>query len=367
MKKIAVALSGGVDSSVAASMLVERGFKVTGVYMKYASETTLHHVNTNACSWHEDMGYVKAVGSHLNIPITVLNVEREYDESVINPFLEECSRGRTPNPDVLCNRSVKFGVFFNWAHAVGFGKIATGHYARIVRNGDTLRLAMGLDTEKDQSYFLHSIDHGVLRDTFFPIGTMTKREVRTYARERGLPNADRPDSQGICFIGPLDVKEFIYSKLGKKPGCIQADDGTVLGYHDGLSYYTIGQRHGLGIGGGTPYYAAKKDLSTRTLTVAKGKDDPIINHSALIAEKCTWHTDPKKNSPFRCKVRIRYRQPLSSATVLFDGQRLYVNFDRPQHAITPGQSVVLYDNELVIGGGIIEYPLSTVPINTNSA
>ncbi len=361
MQKVAVALSGGVDSAVSAHMLVDRGFDVTGVYMKYASETTSGSVDTESCTWQEDLESVNAVGRHLGIPITVLNVEREYDDSVTRPFLEEYRRGRTPNPDILCNRTIKFGFFFDWARHHGFDTIATGHYAQVLQKYGEYLLTCGTDTEKDQSYFLYAIDHGVLPNVMFPVGGMVKRDVRSYAREHRLPNADRPDSQGICFIGRLNVKEFIFSSLGRSPGPIETSDGTVIGRHEGLSYYTIGQRHGLGVGGGTPYYAARKDMPTQTLVVAKGKDDPIINHRALVADDCRWHREQPEKKPFRCNARIRYRQPVSPATAFRIGSRVYVEFDIPQHAVTPGQSIVLYDRDTVIGGGVIDNGTAAIP------
>lgn len=353
-KKVLVALSGGVDSAVAAHMLVAQGYAVEGAYMKYASEATRGHVDPDACTWRDDLDSVVAVGKHLGIRTRVLNVEQEYRNSVIAEFLSESQKGRTPNPDVRCNQHVKFGSFFRYARAKGYDMIATGHYARIGRHAGRMQLRAGKDREKDQSYFLYAVEQSVLPYVRFPIGHLTKREVRSYARMHALPNAERPDSQGLCFVGPLNVRDFVYGALGKDPGNIVAEDGTVLGRHEGLSYYTIGQRHGFGIGGGVPYYVAQKRLATKTLVVARGAHNPLLANRALIASNCRWYVDTPTDAPFRCLARIRYRQPLAAATVRVFDNAMHVEFDEPQRAITPGQSVVLYENDTVLGGGTID-------------
>ncbi len=351
--KVIVALSGGVDSSVAAQLLVEQGYDVEGVYLKYASETVRGHVDAASCTWKEDLAMVEAVGRHIGIPVRSINIEREYDEQVISRFIDEYSRGRTPNPDVLCNRDIKFGFLVRWAKADGASSLATGHYARIVATKDGVRLAAGTDTEKDQSYFLNAIPRDVLAYVRFPIGGMTKQQVRAYARKRRLPTAERRDSQGVCFVGDLQVNRFLRSCIATAPGPIIDGSGTVRGLHDGIHFYTVGQRHGLGIGGGTPLFVAKKDPARRTLVVGRGPDDPILFSDVLTAHGPNWLGDPP-STPFRCQARIRYRQPLADATVSYneDGS-LFVHFDASQRAVAPGQAVVFYDGDIVLGGATI--------------
>lgn len=352
-RKAIVALSGGVDSAVAAALLLEHGYDVEGVYLKYASETTRGFVDPDLCGWKEDMAAVESVGAALGIPVRSINVEREYDDRVISIFLNEYRRGRTPNPDILCNRDIKFGLFASWARAHGADVIATGHYARSVNTDSGMTLRAGSDASKDQSYFLYAIPREVLAYTLFPIGDMQKRDVRAYARTRGLPNAGRPDSQGVCFIGHIDVSKFLRSHIDTAPGPITTSDGAVIGTHDGLPFYTIGQRHGLNIGGGIPYFVAEKDFKNNTLVVAKGDTDPVLLSAGLEASSPTWLVNEVPKN-FSCQVRIRYRQPRVAATVQHDTNGIRITFDTPQRAVAPGQAVVLYDNDTVLGGATIE-------------
>lgn len=353
-EKIIVALSGGVDSAVAAALLLEQGYNVEGVYLKFAADNISGFVSHQSCSWEDDLTVVKAIGQKLGIAVRSLNVEREYTEHVIRNFLDEYRFGRTPNPDILCNRHIKFGVLSDWAKSQGAVALATGHYARIEHRHGQPRLLAGRDPQKDQSYFLATIPRKLLGFVRFPVGQMRKDQVRQYARTLGLPNADRPDSQGLCFIGKLDVRAFLRHQIPERPGPIVTSDRTEIGQHQGLSLSTIGQRHGLGIGGGTPFYVAGKDAATRTLLVARGPHDPLLYRRRLRADGIKWLVPPFKQLLFRCAARIRYRQPLAAATVMRLGRgRIEVIFDQPQRAIAPGQTVVLYDHDLVLAGATI--------------
>lgn len=361
-ERIFVALSGGVDSAVSAALLLEQGYTVEGVYMKYASENVRGFVDATTCSWQEDMAAVESIGRHLGIPVRSINVEREYDERVISLFLSEYKTGRTPNPDVACNRDIKFGLFLNWALTNGADAIATGHYARRVQQQDQWTLAAGLDPNKDQSYFLYTLDHATLERVRFPIGAMLKSDVRAHAKRVGLPNADRPDSQGVCFIGNLRVRDFLQARLPGQPGNVVLTDGRVVGQHAGLSAFTVGQRHGLGIGGGTPFFVIQKNIERNELIVGPD-NDPALFSSGLTAEGLRLSVPQPEL--FRCQVRIRYRQPLADATVM---QRehggLTLTFDQPQRAVAPGQAVVFYQGDTVLGGATIQAPLHQ-PIHTH--
>ncbi|MBI4090233.1 MAG: tRNA 2-thiouridine(34) synthase MnmA [Candidatus Kerfeldbacteria bacterium] len=351
--RVIVALSGGVDSAVAAALLQRQGYRVSGVYLKYASELVRGFVDVVNCTWQEDLAAVQAVGRRLSIPVQTVNVEQLYHRQVISRFLDGYARGRTPNPDVLCNQHVKFGWLADWARSRG-ARLATGHYARISRTRSGLRLLAGVDVAKDQSYFLCALPQPSLAQVLFPIGRYRKPEVRTLARAFGLPNADRPDSQGVCFVGPLKVRRFLQSVLPPSPGPIIASNGQRVGTHAGLGLFTVGQRHGLGVGGGQPYYVAAKLPATGTLIVGRGHDDPLLYSQQLLTAPVHWLVPPP-TTELNCRVRLRYRQPLVGARVAIQPTgSAVIRFDQPQRAVAPGQYAVLYRGAVVLGGAEIE-------------
>jgi len=351
-RKIFVALSGGVDSAVSAALLIREGYDVEGVYLKYASEAVHGYIDADECSWKDDLRSVEAVGLHLGIPVRSINVEREYNDLVISDFLSEYAAGRTPNPDILCNQFVKFGTFLDWAVRNGSQLIATGHYARVVQHNGQPVLAAGRDSEKDQSYFLHALTPKILSHVRFPIGHLRKTEVRSLARQFGLPNAERPDSQGVCFVGRLKVRDFLKTHVPNSPGPILDTAGRQIGTHNGLTPFTIGQRHGLGIGGGRPLFVVAKHPKTNSLIVGES-DNPELYSNELIASKVHWPLGA--DFPLICQARIRYRQELTDAVVeKLDAERIRVRFSQPQRAVAPGQTIVLYHADIVIGGAVIE-------------
>lgn len=349
-------MSGGVDSSVAALLLKQQGYDVTGLFMKnWEEDDTAEH-----CSAAEDLDAATAACVRIGIPLRTVNFATEYWNHVFADFLDQHRAGRTPNPDVLCNREIKFKAFLEHALALGAERIATGHYARIDAVGGRLRLLKARDSAKDQSYFLHAIGQHELSKVLFPIGQLAKNEVRRIARAAGLPNHDRKDSTGICFIGERDFKEFLGRYLPAQAGEILALNGEFKGRHDGAMYFTIGQRHGLGIGGpGEPWYVVGKDLERNTLYVAQGADHPALYSRGLTASKLHWIAGvPPRNR--RLSAKTRYRQS-DQACLLVDlaGLDARVEFDTPQRAVTPGQSVVFYDGEECLGGGVIEQAIPT--------
>lgn len=348
---VVVALSGGVDSAVAAALLVERGVKVTGVFMENWRKSKL----TPHCTTEEDRRDALRVALHIGIPFEAVNFEKEYEQRVIEYFYHEYEAGRTPNPDVMCNKEIKFRAFLDAARSLGAGKIATGHYAQIGRQGGHLILMKGVDGTKDQSYFLHTLTQEQLARTLFPVGNLTKKQVRDKARRLKLPVAEKPDSQGICFVGPVNVVTLLRRRITERPGPIVTSAGRTVGQHRGLPFYTIGQREGLGVGGsGLPYYVAAKDPQTNTLVVAHGNRDPSLYAQALIASHPHWIRGESPAFPLRCQAVIRYRQEPQEASVITHEQGLMVHFEKPQRAVTPGQSVVLYDGEECLGGAVIE-------------
>ncbi len=354
-RNVVVGLSGGVDSAVAALRLKEAGANVHALHM------------TN---WDDDDGYCTAAADlqdarllceKLDLPLHHVNFSAEYRERVFAHFLDEYRAGRTPNPDVLCNREIKFGVFRDYARRLGATWLATGHYARIDRHGGATRLLKGLDESKDQSYFLHAVSADALAQTVFPLGAMQKAEVRRLAREAGLANYDKKDSTGICFIGERPFREFLSTYLPAQPGDIVGTDGHKLGEHQGLMYYTLGQRQGLGIGGrqdagSEPWYVAAKNLEQNTLVVVQG-EHPLLYSSGLYAAAPHWIGDPPAiaASGLRCRVKVRYRQRDQGCRVfLAEPDRLHLQFDSPQRAVAPGQYAVFYDGERCLGGAVIE-------------
>jgi tRNA-uridine 2-sulfurtransferase len=346
---VVVGMSGGVDSAVTALLLKRQGWRVTGVFMKNWEESDDEH-----CPARQDFLDVLAVADVIGIDIEAVNFTQEYRDHVFRYFLEEYQSGRTPNPDVLCNAEIKFRAFLDHALKLGADKIATGHYARIEKSNGHYRLLKGVDTGKDQSYFLYRLNQGQLAKSLFTLGGLWKSAVRDIAREAGLPNYAKKDSTGICFIGERPFREFLQRYLPMQPGDIQTPEGGVVGRHQGLMYYTIGQRKGLGIGGaGDPWFVAGKDLSRNVLIVVQGHDHPLLYSSRLTASDLVWISgEPPSQGAYAAKNR--YRQPDAPCRIAaLDAERLELSFDAPQWAVTPGQSAVLYDGEVCLGGGVI--------------
>ncbi|MFY9457379.1 MAG: tRNA 2-thiouridine(34) synthase MnmA [Candidatus Spechtbacterales bacterium] len=346
-KKIIVAMSGGVDSSVSAALLKRAHFDVTGVFMKCWSD---EEAKTGVCTAEEDERYARMAAAKIGVPFYSVDLVKEYKQGVVDYFVSEYAAGRTPNPDVMCNREIKFGVFYDWAtQKFGADYMATGHYARLEGN----RLLKGRDPDKDQSYFLWAVAGERLKNVLFPVGDYKKSEVRKLARKFGLPNAERKDSQGICFIGKVDVGNFLHQYIEDRPGGIMNTKGEKVGEHAGLHFYTIGQRKGINIGGGPPYYVAQKDYMENTLIVSREYDEELFR-GGLMASNLNW-ISVKPRLPFRCKVKIRYRQPDQDAIIRNedDGGNLHVEFKEPQRAVSSGQSAVFYKGEELMGGGVI--------------
>lgn len=363
--RVVIGMSGGVDSSVSAWLLKEQGYEVVGLFMKNWEDDD----DSEFCSSRQDWLDAASVADLVGVEIEAVNFAAEYKDRVFAEFLREYSAGRTPNPDVLCNAEIKFKAFLDHAMTLGADWIATGHYARVrgvpmAGGGTDYQLLKGLDASKDQSYFLHRLNQAQLSRTLFPLGEINKQEVRRIAEELKLPNAAKKDSTGICFIGERPFREFLNRYLPTQPGPIKTPEGQVLGQHVGLAFHTYGQRKGLGIGGvkgkqredGTAdaWYAARKDLATNTLYVVQGHDHPWLLQSELKAEQTSWVAGhPPALGPIHAKTR--YRQADAACTILAaDGDSLSLHFDQPQWAVTPGQSVVLYDGDRCLGGGIIQ-------------
>jgi tRNA-specific 2-thiouridylase len=352
--KIVVGISGGVDSSVTALLLKRAGHDVLGLFMKnWEEDDTAEH-----CSAAEDLKAASAACERIGIELRTVNFATEYWDHVFENFLAEHRAGRTPNPDVLCNSEIKFKSFLEHALSFGADHIATGHYARIEESDGEFHLLKGLDPGKDQSYFLHAVGQAELARSLFPIGALPKTEVRRLAQEAGLANHDRKDSTGICFIGERDIKSFLARYLPHEPGEMRTPEGEIKGRHDGVMYYTIGQRQGLGIGGpGEPWYVVGKDLARNVLYVAQGENHPALYSTGLTASTMHWVTGqaPVKT---RLSAKTRYRQADQACTLTLMDDRVRVDFDVPQRAVTPGQSVVFYDGERCLGGGTIEQAVS---------
>jgi tRNA-specific 2-thiouridylase len=357
-KRVMVGMSGGVDSSVAALLLRDQGWEVQGLFMKNWEEDDTE----SYCAAAEDLADARAVAGRLGIPLSTVNFSAEYWDRVFSHFLAEYRAGRTPNPDVLCNREIKFRAFLDYALERGAGRIATGHYARLARRDGLWRLLRARDEAKDQTYFLYQLDQEQLARSLFPLGDLTKGRVRDLARAAGLPNHEKKDSTGICFIGERRFSEFLRRYLPARPGPMVSADGEVLGEHQGLMYYTLGQRKGLGLGGRAgaheaPWFVVDKDLEGNRLVVAQGGDHPLLMSRALIAGQLHWIAgEPEHDRDTgRWAARIRHRQPLQPCRAApCSDAGLRVEFDRPQRAVTPGQSVVLYRGEECLGGGVIE-------------
>jgi tRNA-uridine 2-sulfurtransferase len=352
--RVVVGMSGGVDSSVTALLLKQQGYDVIGVFMKNWDDTD----EFGHCTATDDFNDVRKVCEQIGIPYYSVNFEKEYMDKVFSYFLDEYKKGRTPNPDVLCNREIKFKEFLDAALNLGADYVATGHYARIDFADGEYRLLRGLDPNKDQSYFLSQLSQYQLSKSMFPLGHLTKSQVREIAAEAGLATAKKKDSTGICFIGEKNFKEFLKNYLPAKPGEMRTLSGEYKGRHEGLMYYTIGQRHGLGIGGsgtGEPWFVVGKDLEKNILYVEQGANHPSLYSQGLFASDVHWVSEREKPSKFTCTAKFRYRQPDQEVTVhLKDGNTCDVIFAKPQKAITPGQAVVFYQGEVCLGSGMID-------------
>lgn len=352
---VIVGMSGGVDSSVAAWLLLQAGYRVEGLFMKNWEEDD----GTEYCTARADLADAQAVADQLDIPLHTANFAAEYWDNVFAEFLAEYRAGRTPNPDVLCNREIKFKVFLEYAEMLGAEAIATGHYVRARPLPDgRAELLRGLDRNKDQSYFLHAVTGRQLGRSLFPVGELDKQEVREIAARQGFVTHDKKDSTGICFIGERRFKDFLARYVSGQRGPIVSVEGITLGEHDGLAYYTHGQRQGLGIGGiagagEAPWYVVEKDPQSNALIVAQGHDHPALFHDWLVCEDVSWINDAPP-LPWRGTARIRYRQPDQGCLVqALAGGKLQVHFDSPQRAVTPGQAICFYADEVCLGGGRI--------------
>jgi len=352
-ERVVVGMSGGVDSAVAALLLKRAGFEVHGLYMSNWDDDDAY------CTSAQDFQDARATAAELGIPLHRVSFAEQYRARVFDYFLTEYRAGRTPNPDVLCNREIKFGVCLDYAARLGAHRFATGHYARLAHAAAGTELLKARDADKDQSYFLHGVDRRHFERVLFPLGELAKPEVRALAREAGLPVFDKPDSTGICFIGERPFREFLSRYIPTTPGNIVDEQGEILGRHRGLAFYTLGQRGGLEIGGRAgaredAWYVAAKNLERNELTVVQGHDHPLLVCRALATGPCNWLVQPAALE-FPSQIKVRYRQPdqVCQASVRADGA-LEVRFEHPQRAVTPGQFAVLYEGERCLGGGVIE-------------
>ena len=350
--RVVVGMSGGVDSSVAALLLKEQGYDVIGIFMKNWDDTDENGV----CTATEDYEDVIRVCNQIGIPYYAVNFEKQYWDKVFTYFLDEYRAGRTPNPDVMCNKEIKFKAFLEHALNLGADYLATGHYARVEDRDGERKMLRGLDENKDQTYFLNQLDQSQLERVLFPIGNLEKKRVRELAVEAELATATKKDSTGICFIGERNFKEFLGNYLPAQPGNMETMSGEVKGKHDGLMYYTIGQRQGLGIGGsGEPWFVVGKDLERNVLLVEQGFHNELLYSDSITAVNVSFVSDKPKAKTFECTAKFRYRQPDNAVTVeLQDDGTAKVFFKEPIRAVTPGQAVVFYDGEECLGGGTID-------------
>jgi tRNA-specific 2-thiouridylase len=352
-KRVFVGLSGGVDSATSAALLKKDGFDVTGVFIKVWQPDWIE------CTWREDRRDAMRVAAHLDIPFITLDLEKEYKKDVIDYMIEEYAAGRTPNPDVMCNQHVKFGAFYDWAIGHGADFVATGHYARTVAYDPHCQMFVGKDPNKDQTYFLWTLKKEQLNHVLFPIGHLLKPEVRKLAQKFNLPNAEKKDSQGLCFIGKVDVKKFISHYVKTEQGSVVNTRGEIIGTHPGALFFTIGERHGFTITEKTPadaaFYVVSKNIQKNTITVSNKKDNLLPSATTVTAiSNVNWLGDaPVINS--NLEARSRYRQPLQKMKVTsVNGAHATIEFAEPQNTITPGQSIVIYEGKRCVGGGIIE-------------
>jgi tRNA-specific 2-thiouridylase len=352
--KIALGLSGGVDSSVAACLLAQQGFEVITIFMKNWEEDD----TANYCPAAQDREDAERIAQKLGLPFHAINFATEYWDHVFAYFLAEYQAGRTPNPDILCNQEIKFKAFLNYALTLGCEKIATGHYAQLRERDGHTQLLRAHDLNKDQTYFLHTLTQDQLQKALFPIGHLLKPEVRKIATAQDFLNAKKKDSTGICFIGERKFKDFLARYLPAMPGEIVTPEGQILGTHQGLMYYTLGQRQGLGIGGikgsqHTPWFVAQKDLTHNQLIVVAGHDHPLLYQQQLHTQIPHWIAGIAPGTEFSCTAKIRYRQKDAACQVRVEATGLDVYFNTPQWAITPGQSIVFYQDEVCLGGAVI--------------
>lgn len=353
-KKVLVGMSGGVDSSLAAVLLLEQGYVVIGGFIKNWSDTK--DLATGECAWKAERRDAMRVAARLGIPLVTFDFEEDYRKKVVDTMFAGYAQGITPNPDVLCNEEIKFGLFLEEARKLGCGFVATGHYARIKRDAaGVAHLLRGSDPDKDQSYFLYRVPQAALAMSLFPIGHLKKAQVRNLAKRRKLPVADKPDSQGICFIGKLDMVAFLRKKIPSKPGDIVDEEGNVLGRHAGLDGYTIGQRERILVAkGGEPWYVADKDAGTNRLIIVQGAEHPRLCSRAIEMSDLHWVSGKAPDYPQECLVQVRYRQEPVKAILTSAGRgRVRVEFKRPVKAVAPGQSAVVYRGAECLGGGII--------------
>ena len=350
--RVVVGMSGGVDSSVAAYLMKQQGHEVLGVFMNNWEEKDDRGVCTSQKDWDD----VRRVCDVIDIPYYSVNFAREYKERVFAHFLEEYQKCRTPNPDVLCNREIKFNVFLNFAETLGAEKLVTGHFANLGRQGDKVTLLRAKDENKDQTYFLYMLGQRALSRACFPVGGLLKCEVREIARKQGLPTSEKKDSTGVCFIGERDFRAFLKTYLPAQGGDMVDESGRVVGHHEGLMYYTLGQRRGLGIGGGgngQRWFVIEKDVKHNRLIVSQGEDDRLYTPRAEASE-ATWISGEAPGTVIECMVRLRHRQPLQKCRIQISGEKVHMEFDRPQRAVTPGQSAVFYQGDVCLGGAIVD-------------
>ncbi len=352
MQHISVGMSGGVDSAVAASLLIEKGYNVEGIFMKNWED------DSNYCTAETDYKDALQACDALGIPLRSVNFSKEYWDRVFKHFLEEYKNGRTPNPDILCNSEIKFKEFLNYAINLGAEKIATGHYVRQKFVNGEVQLLKGLDLNKDQTYFLHGLSQHQISSTIFPVGDLNKKQVRDKAKKLGFNNFNKKDSVGICFIGERNFKEFLQHYIPAQPGNIISENGKKIGRHDGLMYYTLGQRKGLGIGGGyseknDAWYVFNKDIKNNELIVCQGNQNPALYHKYLSASKINWISNKCPNKD-RLTAKIRYRTLDAPCKIIdLSDDDIIIEFDHTVFAASPGQSVVFYDGEICLGGAVI--------------
>lgn len=351
--RVVVGMSGGVDSSVAALLLKEQGYDVIGVFMNNWEEKDESGVCTSERDWDD----VRNVCDIIGIPYYSVNFAKDYMERVFTHFIEEYKKFRTPNPDVLCNREIKFNVFLDFAKKLGADKLATGHFANLGRDGDKYTLLRAKDENKDQTYFLYMLGQRALSEAMFPVGNLDKGEIREIARKAGLPTSAKKDSTGVCFIGERDFKAFLKNYIPAQGGDMVDESGKVVGRHDGLMYYTLGQRRGLGIGGGgngQRWFVVEKDVKNNRLVVSQGEDMEKLYTPSAEASEATWISGEAPGREIDCMVRLRHRQPLQKCRIFIDGEHVHMDFHEKQRAVTPGQSAVFYDGDVCLGGAIID-------------